>query len=208
MQQLPAMNWASGETSGSVGQRFYDTVTERFPDKPVRYVALTHWHSDHLGGIRPFIAAGASLIVTPVTREVIAKVARARFTLESDGIPLLVEPPQFMVVDGELTLNERGRRVKFIDVGDNPHVAGMLVVWLPQEQILYQSDLFEPVSKGFPAKERIPVMRWFVNWLDESGLQPETILAIHGAGPVTQDQLAEMRALNELAASLQTTGSP
>lgn len=207
MQQLPAMNWASGETSGSVGQRFYDTVTERFPDKPVRYVALTHWHSDHLGGIRPFIAAGASLIVTPVTRDTIAKVARARFSLEPDGL-LLEEPPRFMVVDGELTLNERGRRVKFMDVGENPHAAGMLVVWLPQEQILYQSDLFEPVSKSFPAKERIPVMRWFVNWLDESGLKPETILAIHGAGPVTQDQLAEMRALNELAASLQTTSSP
>lgn len=207
MQQLPAMNWASGETSGSIGQRFYDTVTRHFPGKPVRYVALTHWHSDHLGGIRPFIAAGASLIVSPVTRDVIMNVARARFTLEPDGLPL-EKTPQFMVVDGELTLNERGRRVKFIDVGDNPHAAGMLVVWLPAEQILYQSDLFEPRSRGFPAKQHIPVMRWFVNWLDESALQPETILAMHGAGKVTPDQLSEMRVLNELAASLQTTSSP
>jgi len=207
MQQLPAMNWASGETSGSIGQRFYDTVTRHFSGKPVRYVALTHWHSDHLGGIRPFIAAGASLIVSPVTRDVIMNVARARFTLEPDGLPL-EKTPQFMVVDGELTLNERGRRVKFIDVGDNPHAAGMLVVWLPAEQILYQSDLFEPRSRGFPAKQHIPVMRWFVNWLDESALQPETILAMHGAGKVTPDQLSEMRVLNELAASLQTTSSP
>jgi len=208
MQQLPAMNWASGETSGSIGQRFYDTVTERFPTKPVRYVALTHWHSDHLGGIRPFIAAGASLIVSPVTRDVIMNMARAHFSLEPDGTPPLEHAPQFMVVDGELTLNERGRRVKFIDVGENPHAAGMLVVWLPEEQILYQSDLFEPRSKSFPAKERIPVMRWFVNWLDESGLEPATILAIHGAGNVTEDQLAEMRSLNELAESLQTSSVP
>ena len=30
-------------------------------------------------------------------------------------------------------------------------------------------------------RSRLPVMRWFVQWLDRSGLEPERIYAIHGA---------------------------
>jgi hypothetical protein len=38
-------------------------------------------------------------------------------------------------------------------------------------------------------------MRWFVEWLARSGLDPQTIYAIHGSGRVTEEQLALIRSL-------------
>jgi len=38
-------------------------------------------------------------------------------------------------------------------------------------------------------------MRWFVELLDESGLDPERIYAIHGSARVTEEHLSQIRAL-------------
>jgi hypothetical protein len=70
----------------------------------------------------------------------------------------------------------------------------MLAVWLPGPKILYVSDLFDPWStRGAPARDRLPVMRWFVQWLDRSGLEPERIYAVHGSALVRPENLAEVR---------------
>ena len=41
-----------------------NSIRERYPAKPIRYVIPTHHHLDHSGGIRAFMAAGAT-VVTP-----------------------------------------------------------------------------------------------------------------------------------------------
>ena len=37
-----------------------DAVRRTVPGKPVRYVAFSHHHDDHGGGLRPYIAEGIS----------------------------------------------------------------------------------------------------------------------------------------------------
>jgi hypothetical protein len=44
-------------------------------------------------------------------------------------------------------------------------------------------------------------MRWFVGWLDGSGLDLEHVYAIHGTARVTPEQLDEERRLGASAAS-------
>ena len=38
-------------------------LKEQFPDKPIRYAAVTHHHSDHIGGVRGLAASGATILV-------------------------------------------------------------------------------------------------------------------------------------------------
>lgn len=38
-------------------------LQEVAPNKPVRYVLVTHHHSDHIGGLKPYVESGATLIV-------------------------------------------------------------------------------------------------------------------------------------------------
>lgn len=198
MQQLPAIQWVEGVTSSSTGRKLLKAIKERFPAKPVRYIALTHFHSDHAGGIRPFIEAGATVLASSVTAPVIEQAVENGFSLEPDELSGKQVAPKIEIVEEEYRLSDGTMEVRLIDVGNNPHADGMLVAYLPKQKILYQSDLFEPSNMNFfPNKSRLPVMKWFVNWLDNSGLEAEHIYAIHAGLRVTEEHLSAIRALGD-----------
>ncbi|MGE3468023.1 MAG: MBL fold metallo-hydrolase, partial [Pyrinomonadaceae bacterium] len=185
LQQIPALDWASEVSSDAVGHRLMAVLRRDFPQKPVKYVVLTHYHSDHTGGVLPFVRAGATIVASPETAAVVrATIGKTRRDLKID------------TVRNERVISGNGSNVRVINIGQNPHVKGMLVVFLPRESILYQSDLFEPIGmRFFPSPGRVPAMKWFVEWLDRSRLQPRRIYSIHGSGTVTDEHLAKIRSM-------------
>src|SRR5258708_12746678 len=40
-----------------------EAAKAKYPGKPIRYVVLTHHHMDHIGGVRAYVAEGATLVV-------------------------------------------------------------------------------------------------------------------------------------------------
>jgi glyoxylase-like metal-dependent hydrolase (beta-lactamase superfamily II) len=196
LQELPPMDWA-GTASPALGERYVAGIRSRVGDKPIRRVVLTHHHSDHMGGVRAFVEQGATVLGTEVTRPVVERTLEGSLTLAGGGGD--APPPlHWETVDGERTLRDDTMEMRLLDVGANPHSEGMLAVWLPRQEILYVSDLFEPWGEGSsPSPERLPVMRWFVEWLDGSGLEPERIYAIHRAALVSEANLEAMRLLAE-----------
>ncbi|HLL72210.1 MAG TPA: MBL fold metallo-hydrolase, partial [Pyrinomonadaceae bacterium] len=70
-------------------------VKELMPGKPVKYAAVTHHHDDHAGGVRTYIAEGATIITTPGLRAFFERVAAARnFTLQPDALTRSPRPLQ------------------------------------------------------------------------------------------------------------------
>ncbi len=196
LQELPAVIGFGPRGSTAVADRYLRAIRSRVPDKPVRYVVLTHHHDDHAGGVRPFIEAGATVLAAPVTRPVVEEAITGNHTLA--GIPTDAAPPslRFEPVGRVRTIADHSMEVRLIDVGPNPHADGMLVVHLPRHDLLYVADLFEPTGTAtFPSPARLPVMRWFVRWLDDSGLDPDRIYTVHGRALVTPDQLDLIRSL-------------
>ena len=51
-------------------------IKEQFADKPIRCVIPTHHHLDHAGGIRAFMATGATIVVPFSAKEFYTRVAR------------------------------------------------------------------------------------------------------------------------------------
>ena len=57
---------APGSSAGA--DKVIERIKTAIPGKPIRYVAMTHHHGDHIGGLRSFIAEGATVVTTPGNR--------------------------------------------------------------------------------------------------------------------------------------------
>ncbi len=58
-------------------------IKETVPGKPIKYLVLTHHHSDHAGGFREYVAEGATIVTTAETKKSLEKAA----AIESSLLP-------------------------------------------------------------------------------------------------------------------------
>ncbi len=173
-------------------------LKEAVPDKPIKYLAVTHPHDDHAGGSRAYIAEGAILVTTPGNKAFFEKMAKARFTIEPDILTRRPRPAVIEIVTGgKRVFTGGGHSVELYDIGTNPHTDEMLVAWLPKEQILFEGDLLNRPADGH-ARAGNETTVAFLKWLEKSGLPVKTIVPVHG--PVaTMEDLRQAVALFEKA---------
>jgi glyoxylase-like metal-dependent hydrolase (beta-lactamase superfamily II) len=126
-------------------------VRETVGDKPIRYVVPTHYHFDHSGGLRPFIARGATILTTPGNREFVERLAAAAHTVRPDALSREGRPAVVETFTGKKTLTDGARSLELHDLGPNPHVDELVVAYLPQERLAFMADVFSiPVQGPFP----------------------------------------------------------
>ena len=174
-------------------------IKELMPGKPIKYAAVTHHHDDHAGGVRTYIAEGATIITTPALRSFFTRVAEARnFTLQPDALarnprPLVLETLQ----NGKRVFTDGTQTVELYDIGSGPHMDEMIVAYLPNEKIIFQGDLLNRPEDGHVAPGNATTAH-FADWLKKSGLAVERIVGVHG--PVaTPEQLQQAVALMQQA---------
>jgi len=155
-----------------LADRLLTLAREAAPGKPVRWLALTHFHADHAGGFLPFVEAGATVIASAPTLALLHPVAERE--LEDPSALRVREVSERAAIDGA------ERDVEVIEVAGNPHADGLLAVHLPQERLLWVADLVRPGRDGSaaPPSER-HLAEAFGSWLRASGLRPAEILAPH-----------------------------
>ena len=139
------------DVPSGIATQVVDAVRETLPGLPIRYVVLTHHHGDHASGARTFLAEGATVVTTPGNAAFVERLAAAHFTLEPDVLARNPQAVRIEIVEGgHRVLEDASRRVELHDVGPIPHAEEMLVVYLPEERILYQSELLNPVTPDGP----------------------------------------------------------
>src|SRR5262245_66114741 len=110
-----------------------------FPDKPIRYIAVTHHHGDHGGGLRTYVAEGVTVIGLPGEKTFFEKVMKSSFTIDRDALTLKPQPLKWKSVDGrKRVLTDGSTTVELIDIGPSPHGEEMIVVYVTNEQIVIQ----------------------------------------------------------------------
>ena len=142
-------------------------MAERWPEKPIRYLILTHHHIDHTGGMRPMIEAGASV----VTSEKNAGYFREVFESTMAQSVNLIEVGQF------LSLDEIGREIHAYDVYTE-HADGMIAAYVPDEKLLFNADLFSP-------NRPLQFSLWFddlMHAIEWHGIDVEKHVGGHGSG--------------------------
>ena len=154
-------------------------IAETAPGKPVRYVVPTHYHFDHSGGLRTYIAKGITIVTTPGNRAFIERLAKAPHTIRPDSLSREPRAPVIETFTGKRVFDEGTRTLELRDIGPSPHVSEAVVAYLPKQKAVFVADLFTiPVAGPFPPAS--PALVDFADKLQKQGLVVETIAPGHG----------------------------
>jgi glyoxylase-like metal-dependent hydrolase (beta-lactamase superfamily II) len=162
---------------------------EMFPSKPVRYVVVTHYHDDHSGGLRSYVASDVTVVTTPANQRFFERMAAAAFTLNPDDQTRAPRKPLFEFVrDRRRVFTDGKQTLELIDIGPSPHAEEMLVAYLPKEKLVFQGDLVNLPQSGryLPSTVNETTLHFF-DWVTKSGLDVRRVAAVHGPSTTWDD---------------------
>jgi glyoxylase-like metal-dependent hydrolase (beta-lactamase superfamily II) len=139
-----------------VAAKAYLAEIRKITTAPIRYVVYSHHHYDHIAGGSVFKGVGATVIAH----------RNAKPTLERLKNPDIVLPDELVDDHREIVLG--GKRIDLRYVGRN-HTDNSLVVFLPQDKIIYAVD--------FIAYKEVPWRGMFDAYVDEWKESLERVLA-------------------------------
>jgi len=174
-QLAPGVVLMGGTSHNSVAVEFKDFVTviegplnngrsnaviaevkKTFPNKPIRYLVNTHNHFDHLGGVRGYVAEGATVITDDKNRNFYQRVVLAPQprSLQNDRLstrPFAPTGPgtlELQTFTDHYTISDGNETIELYHVDGLNHSDNMAVAYLPKEKILINADLYSPPAAG------------------------------------------------------------
>lgn len=159
-------------------------IKETVPGKPIKYLVLTHHHSDHAGGFREYVAEGTTIVTTGATKSSLEKAVATESSLlpKLSGKKLNIE-----TLEGKKRVFQDDKHiVELYDIGPNPHANEILVAYLPKEKILFQADLLNPAANGTIPIAQDPAIS-FSEKLQQLGLSVEKIYGVHGRAATPEE---------------------
>jgi glyoxylase-like metal-dependent hydrolase (beta-lactamase superfamily II) len=113
-------------------------------NRPIRYVINTHQHADHSGGLRAVVAEGLTLLTHEVNVPFYQKMLRSPATIAPDRLAGSPRPPILEGVGDRKVITDGTRTIEVHHVRGQLHSEGMLMIYLPKERMLIQSDMYSP----------------------------------------------------------------
>ena len=178
-----------------------DEIVNRIPDKPIRFLVNTHQHHDHIGGLRTYMHIGATIITHWKNHEFYTNDVTnyAPRTLEPDMVSLwppteLAEGYQYEEVRENYVLMNGDRSLHISYVHPLAHVEGMLVAYLPEEELLIEADLLDgpgAFDPNPPGSEPSGANLRLYSHVQRLGLSVKTIVPIHGM-PVAWEEFEQL----------------
>jgi glyoxylase-like metal-dependent hydrolase (beta-lactamase superfamily II) len=152
------------------------------PNKPIKYLVNTHNHFDHLGGVRAFVAEGATVITNAMNKAYYDKIFKAPHTLAPDRLSQNPKKATYITVKDKYVLADGGREIDIIHVENDNHNEGILMVYIPKEKVLVEADDFTPLApNGPPAAPRAVNFTKNLNAnIERLKLDIVTIAPLHG----------------------------
>jgi glyoxylase-like metal-dependent hydrolase (beta-lactamase superfamily II) len=166
----PVSDWQSNWT--------IKAAQAQFGQKPVRYLVLTHHHMDHAGGLRAYLAQGATLVVGRGAGGHYRRVLDAPATRNPDLAPHNFANVSILEVANRYVMTDGKREVQAYVV-DNPHAEGMLLGYVTDARIGFVTDLWSPGRAPLPARIT-PMLAAVVSATRRAGVSPLTFAGGHG----------------------------
>jgi glyoxylase-like metal-dependent hydrolase (beta-lactamase superfamily II) len=127
-------------------------LKEQFPDKPLQYAAVTHHHSDHIGGVRGVAATGATILVEKGHAPAIQSLVDAHHTHPPDSLEAArsagSKTGAVEVYETRKVVSDGKQRLELYAFTGSPHAEPMVMAYVPGSKVLFQSDLWFPATGG------------------------------------------------------------
>lgn len=184
-------------SSSAVSEAMLAELAAAFPSKPVRYVAFTHHHTDHAGGLRAYVARGITILAPEPYRAFVERLASTAYPLQPDSLARAPRVPVVRTFHGRHVLADATRRLELHEIEPNSHSHAMVVAFVPEAGVLYDGD-GALIPGDTPVQPASLLMRELVAALDVLEIWPRvaTIVNTH-AGVVPPARVREALAAAE-----------
>lgn len=145
-----------------LAQAIISKINDHTGGKPIKYVILSHNHTDHIRGLKSFVEAGAAVITTPETEP---RVGQLLGEMEA-GVLLVQKGTPFVIEEGSTQL-------EIHNLGPTPHVDDLLAVVVTSHNTLIQADGYFEFSR-FNA-----IFDFFLDWAGKQNLENPTVIGVH-----------------------------
>jgi glyoxylase-like metal-dependent hydrolase (beta-lactamase superfamily II) len=150
----------------------------------------THHHFDHSGGMRTFVAEGATIVTHQANLDFYGKVvfSPAPRTLELDRLYFLnpdqVRDPVLERVNTKYVISDGTRTLDVYPVLAFDHASTMVIAYLPRERMVVNADMYTPPKPGAPLPKPNESSRRLLQTIQQHGLDVAQHVGLHGGvGP-------------------------
>lgn len=161
-----------------------DAAKAKYPGKPIKYLVMTHHHMDHMGGARTYVAEGATIIIGSPDKAHTAAELSAPRTLHPDALQKNPKPVKIVEVKDKMTLKD-GDTIQIYRI-PNPHVEGMLTMYVAGPKIVWVTDIYSPGRES----AKSPANSQFHDTIKKLGLSPAIYAGGHGNSASEADFVA------------------
>jgi glyoxylase-like metal-dependent hydrolase (beta-lactamase superfamily II) len=168
-----------------------EEIKKAIPNKPIRYVINTHAHYDHAGGLRTYVAQGATVITHELNKPFFEKVWARPRTIAPDSLSKAPKAAIFETVSDKKVLTDGTRTIELYHMKGTSHNVANLLVYMPAEKLLFWGDGYNPPAGDDP---RDPVrtpeqMIDLYRAITMNNLDVKTVAPAHGSGAKPYDNL-------------------
>jgi len=170
--------------AGQSDQRSLAVMAEAkrlIPGKVIKEVVNTHSHVDHAGGLRAYVAEGATIITHALNKPYYQKIWSTPHTLTPDVLAKAPRKPSFKTVQDKMVLTDGNHVVELYHMKEFGHHDGMLLVYLPKEKVLVEADGFNPPATVLTQTPTTisPYTQSLVAHIERLKLDVQRIIPIH-----------------------------
>ena len=166
-------------SSDSASTKVMAAIHEIAPGIPIRYIVPTHFHEDHIGGLRAYLREGATVITTPGNLRFMEM-----FMKRLKAIQPQIKLPAVEVIAGRRRFSDDTVTLDLLNV-PSAHVDEMVVASLPSDGIVYVADGF--TRDWGPWRRPTTEERTLVRQFKQFGLNIRTVLPGHGPSASQKD---------------------
>jgi glyoxylase-like metal-dependent hydrolase (beta-lactamase superfamily II) len=165
------------------------------PNKPIKYVVNTHHHFDHSGGLRDFVAEGATVITHQINKPYYEKVWANPHTLSPDRLAQNPKKPSFKTMTEKMVLTDGNHVIELYHLQNFGHNDGMIVAYLPKEKVLLEADGFNPPPQPLTQRPATisPYTASLAANIERLKLDVQRIVPVHYPADNRKVSLAELK---------------